>query len=279
MKPISLLTFHGIALGIPFSAQAVSVSCLKTDPSKTFSDGIPMCPNEIRTVSVWSVLQYAYGKSTQLKVVKNVDISNLAALFDQLQAHVDTSRTIPDFATNPVAKNASMILAKADSVGLQVCRSVDVSKNDSFLLFYTKPGVIDNTGGFFGIREVKSSRIVVLLPHDDSDGYFYEYAWPSRKFNIPILCRGGTTQFFQGIQYRSFGSAPNLKRKSFGVYYAVRTEVPYNSDRYIQSELPASRHINGLLILAIVKILEMASPDNPEVPRFPFVWSKSGEIN
>jgi hypothetical protein len=130
-----------------------------------------MCPDEVRSISVWNVLRCSYNQSKTLKDVRAEDKSNLKRLFNAIQAHVNRSREIANFADNPYANNSETIINKSDVLGLQVCRSTDSSKNDSFLLFYTKPGVVDNTGAFFGVRESKSSRIVILLPHDDSDGY------------------------------------------------------------------------------------------------------------
>ena len=70
---------------------------------------------------------------------------------------------------------------------------------------------------------------------------------------------------------------PGLERKKFTVHYIIRFEIPHQSDRYIQSELPAARHIKGTPILNIVKKLEMPSVDNPDEPRFPFIWGNPGE--
>lgn len=148
-----------------------STPCPQIDPDQRFSDNIAMCPNEVRRNSVWSVLRCSYNQSTTLKNVRSEDKSNLKGLFNAIQTHVNTSREIDNFSHNPYAGNADTILDKSEALGLQVCRSTDTSKNDSFLLFYSKPGVTDNTGAFFGVRETKSSRIVILLPHDDSDGY------------------------------------------------------------------------------------------------------------
>lgn len=145
--------------------------CPQIDPDQRFSDNIAMCPNEVRSKSVWSVLRCSYNQSKTLKNVRSEDKSNLKGLFSAIQSHVNVSRNIDNFSSHPYASNAETLLKKSDALGLQVCRSADPSKNDSFLLFYTKPGVTDNTGAFFGVRESKSSRIVILLPHDDSDGY------------------------------------------------------------------------------------------------------------
>lgn len=147
------------------------LSCPQIDPERKYTDNIPKCPSEVRSVSVWSVLRCAYNQAKTLKNVTPQDKSNLKSLFGAIQAHVNVSRNIGNFATSPFASNSDVLLAASDALGLQVCRSVDTAKKDSFLLFYTKPGVKDNTGAFFGVRETKASRIVILLPHDDSDGY------------------------------------------------------------------------------------------------------------
>ena len=116
-------------------------TCKKTDPNRTFDDQIPMCPNTVRDNSIWSVLRCSYNKAKTKKQVKAEDTQNLSSLFDAIQSHVNKSRNVANFAHSPITSNASTILAKADAVGLQACRSVDTTKNDSFLLFYTKPGV------------------------------------------------------------------------------------------------------------------------------------------
>lgn len=68
------------------------------------------------------------------------------------------------------------IIQAADELGLQVNRVKtfktvnSVKVPDSYLLVYTKPGVKDYSGPFLMLRETKRSKVVIISPHDDSDG-------------------------------------------------------------------------------------------------------------
>jgi hypothetical protein len=70
------------------------------------------------------------------------------------------------------------IMDAANGLGLKVCRvktfkMVDkVKVPDSYLLIYTKPGVKNYSGAFFMLRETKHSNVLIISPHDDSDGTY-----------------------------------------------------------------------------------------------------------
>lgn len=80
---------------------------------------------------------------------------------------------------NGISKDTTeKILQAADGLGLQVCRVKQqrtengITVNDSYLLVYTKPGIKNYSGAFFMLRETKHSKVIIISPHDDSDGTY-----------------------------------------------------------------------------------------------------------
>ena len=67
-------------------------------------------------------------------------------------------------------------MENADKLKLQVCRVKNdrvldgVAELDSYLLLYTKPGVKSYSGPFLLLRETNPSKVIVISPHDGSDG-------------------------------------------------------------------------------------------------------------
>lgn len=75
-------------------------------------------------------------------------------------------------------ETTKIIMTSADALGLYVCRvkttknERDIEVSDSYLLFYSKPRVRSYSGAFMMLRETKHSKVIILSPHDDSDGTY-----------------------------------------------------------------------------------------------------------
>jgi hypothetical protein len=59
---------------------------------------------------------------------------------------------------------------------LNMCRVKQLREDyqDSYLVFYTKAGIRDYSGPFMMLREKNFSKLLVIGPHDDSDGTAYD---------------------------------------------------------------------------------------------------------
>lgn len=143
-------------------AIAANVPCAQIDLTKKDPDGIPLCPDVVKTSSAFAVFrcplvsQNAYHKPSD---------SSRAEVVALLQSWKD----IRDKGKSP--ERAAAFLGHADKLSAQACR-VNNSADDSYLLVYAKPGVKDYSGVYMMLRETKASRIVVLGPHDDTDGTY-----------------------------------------------------------------------------------------------------------
>ena len=142
-------------------------------------DGMSLAPKEVLETSAWAVFRCAINQARTWKPP-----SKNEKLFqgNMLEAFAESK-------INGISKKTTdIILENADKLGLQVMRvrkdsqkdskkdsdnqkdSLDDSVDDSFLLIFTKPGVKDYNGPFFMLRETKSSKVILLVPHDLNDG-------------------------------------------------------------------------------------------------------------
>lgn len=141
------------------------MSCPKSE--EIDFDGMPLAPKEVLETSAWSVFRCAIA---QAKTWKPPTSKEKLVQGNMLRAFAESK-------VNGISeKTTKVILENADILGLQVMRvkKIDFFENkkieDSFLLIFTKPGVKDYNGPFFMLRETKSSKVILLVPHDLNDG-------------------------------------------------------------------------------------------------------------
>jgi hypothetical protein len=151
----------GIALAFCApKALAAYVPCAQLDLKNVDSDGMPLCPDVVKTNSAFAVLrcpltsQNAYHKPT------DASRAEVVALLQSWK----------DIRDNGKSKDrAAALYSHASKLDAQVCR-VNNSADDSYLLVYAKPGVKDYSGVYMLLRETKASRMILLSPHNDTDG-------------------------------------------------------------------------------------------------------------
>jgi hypothetical protein len=144
---------------------ATGHNCAQIDPTNVDTDGMPFCPTIVQTVSAFSVYNCALQQAKTFHAPTDAEKKNMTSLLTTFK-----ESTIAGISKVTTKK----ILSLADSLGLQACRVTQtVNKaNDSYLLLYSKPGVADYSGPFMMLRETKASKIVIISPHDDSDGTY-----------------------------------------------------------------------------------------------------------
>lgn len=123
-------------------------------------DGMPLAPQEVYDNSAWAVFRCAkdQAKTWLPPTPKESRLQNmlLTAFRDSKVNGISTTTT-------------EAMLDAADKLGCQMMR-VKKSDTDSFLLVFTKKGVRDYNGCFMMLRETSSSKVVLIVPHDGSDG-------------------------------------------------------------------------------------------------------------
>ena len=110
----------------------------------------------------------------------------------------------------PCKDTTQKIIQAANSLNLYVCRAkitkkVDgVDVPDSYLLVYTKPGIKNYSGAFFMLRETKHSKIIIIGPHDDSDGTYADTKiGMSGSHALACISNGHKRKYIQEEDYRN----------------------------------------------------------------------------
>ncbi len=112
--------------------------------------------------------------------------------------------------TGPSKDTTEKIIQAANSLDLKVCR-VKSSKKvdgidvlDSYLLVYTKPGIRNYSGAFFMLRETKHSKVIIIGPHDDSDGTFADTKiGMAGSYALACISNGHKRRSIQSEDYRN----------------------------------------------------------------------------
>ncbi len=124
------------------------------------TDGMPLAPSSVAN-DTWSVFGPAMNQGNSFHSPTQVE-KDL------------TMKILTNFKTSTIngisSETTKNIMDAASKLGLYVCR---VKKDsDSYLLLYTKKGVRNYSGAFMMLRETKHSKVIILSPHDDSDGTY-----------------------------------------------------------------------------------------------------------
>lgn len=141
--------------------------CPQIDPKHIDMDGMPFCPEEVATGpnSAWAVYACAIEQAKSFHAPVPAERNTMADLLANY--HKSTVEGI-------AADTTKNMMADASTLNLQVCRVLQLRDQvrDSFLVFYAKPNVKDYSGPFMMLRETNHSKVIVIGPHDDSDGTF-----------------------------------------------------------------------------------------------------------
>lgn len=154
-----------LKLAMAFMLTFSLFACPPIDLNNRDIDGMPFCPSQVSETSAWAVFNCAINQANSFHVPTAAEKASMMTL---LTIH----KTV--VADGPSAATTVQMLAAATELNLQLCR---VSQNllgakDSFLLAYVIPGVRDYSGPFLMLREIKPSKIIIIGPHDDSDGTY-----------------------------------------------------------------------------------------------------------
>lgn len=142
-----------VLLRVAVGSAAVDKDCPQIDFTVKDTDGVAFCPSAVEEFSAYSVFRCAFGQAQENLWHPGTD--------KERKSQGDMLTAFSEHAT-------PRLLSSADELGLQVCR---VKKpDDSYLLVYTKPGVKDYNGNFFMLREIGASKVIIMTPHDGSDG-------------------------------------------------------------------------------------------------------------
>lgn len=142
-------------------------SCPQIDPNHKDMDGMPLCPDEVLTShqSAWVVYNCAIRQGKTFHAPTDVERSTMGDLLATYKKVTTEGISAPTTAT---------LLSDASALNLQVCRVIQQKDGaqDSALLFYAKRGATNYSGPFMMLRETKHSKVIIVGPHDDSDGTF-----------------------------------------------------------------------------------------------------------
>ncbi len=111
-------------------------------------DNIQFCPD---VSTPWSIMNCPWSQGKTFDDPTGADKRNMNSLIVSLKN-----------------KNSNDIIAYSSKLKLRVCRRI--LKNDSYLIFVTRPKVNDYSGPFIMFRETDSDPIFIQSPHDGSDG-------------------------------------------------------------------------------------------------------------
>lgn len=162
-----LLISLGLAAGSSHAAQTGDVPCAQIDPGYTDFDGMPLCPDIVKANSASAVFRCAMQQTQVWHAPTTRERENLMGVLSAFKTSVDTGIS---------RGTTEQILDQAEQLNLQACRVKNDriyqgrAENDSYLLLYTKPGVKTYSGPFLMLRETDPSKVVVIAPHDGSDG-------------------------------------------------------------------------------------------------------------
>lgn len=148
-------------LAILISASALAKKdppCPQLDPSKKDPDGMLQCP-DLSDKSAWAVYRCAIEQATSFHEPSKAEMLSMDKLL-----------------TGWADSNVSQMIEAASDLSLQSCRVSQLKDGspDSYLLFYTKPGVKNYSGPFLMLREANYSKVLVIGPHDDTDSTAYD---------------------------------------------------------------------------------------------------------
>ncbi len=161
MIKIFYVYFLCFLLGIVFGFSQ-DVPCAQILPEK-YGDGMYKCPDVVSEFSAWAVFRCAMDQAKHFHIpsAENKEsMYNLLKTFKR-KKNVGPSRVL-----------TTKILKHASELDLQVCRVRKDDINDSYLLFYTMPGISNYSGPFLLLRESNSSKVIIVSAHDDTDGTF-----------------------------------------------------------------------------------------------------------
>lgn len=160
-------TVIGLTTTVSSAQAGDSVPCPQIDPSRTDADDMPLCPDAVRENSAATVFRCGMA---QTKVWHPPTEGEKRHLFSVLSAFKTSVDAGPGWQTTLQIKD------NADQLGLQVCRVNNTrnyqgrTEHDSYLLLYTRPDVRTYSGPFLMLRETNPSKVIVISPHDGSDG-------------------------------------------------------------------------------------------------------------
>ena len=212
------------ALSLAGKASAKEVGCEQIDQSKKYPDGIPYCPEIIKTNTAFAVTRCAFDQAKAWHPAREGEKKDMNELVQGLKDG-----------------DAKAILENADSLRLQVCRSE--KDGDKFLLMYTKPGVKDYSGPFLMYREGnQTSGVVIQAPHDGQDGTNRSTRAAFQDSNALALISNGHKRTLSGRKKTMYGSA-------FPSDWAhTKTDLGYTAFLAFKNKFPESvhLHIHGL---------------------------------
>lgn len=159
------------ALAISFNLFAAN-DCPQIDPNVKDPDGMPLCPEAVNQTSAWAVYRCAIEQANSFHAPTAAEKQNMSLL---LNAY----------------RNADIngLLGAATSLNIQMCRAKNA--NTSTLLAYVKPGIKDYSGPFLMMKEGNHSKVILIGPHDDSDGTYADTKKAIIHSNAMMLISNG----------------------------------------------------------------------------------------
>ena len=169
-----------------------------------YEDGIPACPKEVIEKTAFVVFQKAMKQSVRNlweepteeqkldfeSIIQSFynnynvqnDINDLENEISELQKKL---KEIKDKRN----KESENMLLRANKLNL-ICERAK-TKDDSYLLFYTKPGIDNYNGPFLMLREMNASNVVIVSPHDgfDRTSIDTKLAFKMSK-SLAVVCNG-----------------------------------------------------------------------------------------
>lgn len=136
--------------------------CEQINPENKDVDGMPFCPESVSSTNAWAVYRCAISQADSFHPPTKAEVSSMTSLLKSYE------ESVVQGTSSRLTEN---ILSSADQLNLQVCR---VKSDNPYLLLYTKPGVKDYSGPFLMLRQGKSSKVIIVSPHDDSDSTFQD---------------------------------------------------------------------------------------------------------
>lgn len=130
-----------------------------------YPDGIAIAPKEVTEYSAWVLFGPAIKQAKFWHEPTNFEKDSMFNLLSAFHRRVLEKKPILEFSKE-ISKD---IIDNASKLKLDVCRCVK-NETDSILIFYTKKGVKDYSGPFLILRETNPSNVIILSPHDGSDG-------------------------------------------------------------------------------------------------------------
>lgn len=155
------------ALSLVSTPASAEVPCAQIDPTNLDVDGMPLCPDVVKENSAAAVFRCAMNQTRTWHPPTDKERQHLYATLNAFKTSINQG---------PTWNTTQQILQNADALNLQSCRVKNTrtfqgkAEDDSYLLLYTKPGVRTYSGPFLMLRETHPSNVIVIGPHDGSDG-------------------------------------------------------------------------------------------------------------